>query len=243
MKTLRKYLYTPIALLLSVTALVSCHNDMPKPESKEGVFALILNVEDIKTEVETRASLEGIDISTFCVYLTDTKGNSWLEEVTYGSLTEKDCILPIGEDYNIYIESCSETDATELNDGFGIYRFVGETVFDVEAGKTTPVSVNCSMANAGVKFEFEESFTNKFPIHAVTTLDSRSLVFKKDNQENVAYYNMDDETKEVEISLSGSSGGWDDRLNVARNVTLQKGKVIVVKLTYNESNGVRMFNI
>jgi hypothetical protein len=130
-----------------------------------------------------------------------------------------------------------------LNNGFGAYRFFGKAVFDVQTGQSTPVTVNCIMVNAGLKFEFEESFINKFPIHAATTKDSRSLVFNSDNQENVAYYNMNAETHEVEINLSGSSGGWDDRLNVTRSVTLQKGKVIVVKLTYSESNGVRMFNI
>lgn len=243
MKTFRKYILSSIAMLSLVIMQTACSSEVPNPTPDRGNFSLLLTAADIQTEVQTRASIQGVDVNSFYVSLAEAEGAPIMEGRQYGTISFADCVLPAATGYKLWVESCTESEATALNNGFGAYRFFGEAVFDVQTGKSTPVTVNCTMVNAGLKFEFEESFINKFPIHAATTKDSRSLVFNSDNQENVAYYNMNAETHEVEINLSGSSGGWDDRLNVTRSVTLQKGKVIVVKLTYSDGNGVRMFNI
>lgn len=243
MKTLKKYMLSSVAVLSLALMPISCTNEVPNPADQQGEFSLLLTAADIQTEVQTRVSISGVDVNNFYVSLTEAEGAPIMEGRQYGTISFADCVLPAATGYKLWVESCTESEATALNNGFGAYRFFGEAVFDVQTGKSTPVTVNCTMVNAGLKFEFEESFINKFPIHAATTKDSRSLVFNSDNQENVAYYNMNAETHEVEINLSGSSGGWDDRLNVTRSVTLQKGKVIVVKLTYSDGNGVRMLNI
>lgn len=239
MINLRNYIYASLAILL----FGACTNEMPSPVLHEGRFSLSLDTDDIDVEIQTRAGLAGVNINNFYISLTDKEGTPLLQNRVYGEMTSGEYVLPSEAGYSIIVESCSETNATTLNNGYGAYRFVGDAVFDIEANKTTSVSVNCAMVNAGLQIIFDQSFTTKFPIHAVTTQDSRAIVFNSDNQENIAYYDMNAETLDMKIKVTGSTGGWDGRLDVTKDITLQKGKVIVVKLTYTESNGVRMLNV
>ena len=243
MKTFRKYILSSVVMLSLAIMHTACSNEVPNPTPDQGNFSLLLTAADIQTEVQTRASIQGVDVNSFYVSLAEAEGAPIMEGRQYGTISFADCVLPVATGYKLWVESCTESEATALNNGFGAYRFYGEAVFDVQSGKNTPVAVNCTMVNAGLQVVLDKSFTDKFPVHAVTTQDSRSLVFSSNNPDAVAYYNMQADVLPISLRITGSSGGWDDRLNVIRSVTLQKGKVIVVKLTYNESNGVRMFNI
>ena len=96
------------------------------------------------------------------------------------------------------------------------------------------------MLNAGLQLVFDQTFINKFPVHAVTTQDSRALVFNAANQENVAYYDMSNEAQKMSLRITGSSGGWDDRLDITREVELQKGKIVKLHITYSATSGARI---
>ena len=240
MKTIRKYILSSLAILSMALMPTACTNEVPTPETQEGRFSLSLSAADIQTEVQTRASILGVDANNFYISLNEAEGTPLLVSKQYSAMTDADYILPTANGYELLVESCSETEATTLNNGFGAYRFVGNATFDIVSNENTPVSVNCVMLNAGLQLVFDQTFINKFPVHAVTTQDSRALVFNAANQENVAYYDMSNEAQKMSLRITGSSGGWDDRLDVTREVELQKGKIIKLHITYSATNGARI---
>jgi hypothetical protein len=55
----------------------------------------------------------------------------------------------------------------------------------------------------------------------------------------VAYYNTDQPTVTVSIRLTGSAGGWSDRIDMIKDVTLTKGKITRLTIAFDEnSDGV-----
>lgn len=240
MKTFRKYILSSIAMLSLAIMQIACSSEVPDPTSDQGNFSLLLTAADIQTEVQTRASIQGVDVNSFYVSLAEAEGTPLLSGRQYGTISSADCILPAANGYKIWVESCTEPEATTLNNGFGAYRFLGEAVFDVHADETTPVAINCIMVNAGLQIVFDKSFTDKFPIHAVTTQDSRTLIFNSQNTDNVAYYNMQADVLPMSLRITGSSGGWDNRLDVTRQVELQKGKIVKMHITYSDASGARI---
>lgn len=236
MKTFRKYILSSVVMLSLAIMHTACSNEVPNPTPDQGNFSLLLTAADIQTEVQTRASIQGVDVNNFYVSLAEAEGTPIMEGRQYGTISFADCVLPAATGYKLWVESCTESEATALNNGFGAYRFFGEAVFDVQTGKNTPVAVNCTMVNAGLQVVLDKSFTDKFPVHAVTTQDSRALVFSSNNPDAIAYYNMQADVLPMSLRITGSSGGWDDRLDMTKSITLTKGKINVMKLTYSESS-------
>lgn len=236
MKTVRKYILSSVVMLSLAIMHTACSNEVPNPTPDQGNFSLLLTAADIQTEVQTRASIQGVDVNNFYVSLAEAEGTPIMEGRQYGTISFADCVLPAATGYKLWVESCTESEATALNNGFGAYRFFGEAVFDVQTGKNTPVAVNCTMVNAGLQVVLDKSFTDKFPVHAVTTQDSRALVFSSNNPDAIAYYNMQADVLPMSLRITGSSGGWSDRLDMTKSITLTKGKINVMKLTYSESS-------
>ena len=81
------------------------------------------------------------------------------------------------------------------------------------------------------------AFTDKFPIYAITTNDARSLVWDSSHTGAIAYYDMTAEADILELKVTGSKGGWEDRLNKNFTIDLQKGKVCKVTLQYDDNSG------
>jgi hypothetical protein len=240
MKTFRKYILSSVVMLSLAIMHTACSNEVPNPTPGQGNFSLLLTAADIQTEVQTRASIQGVDVNSFYVSLAEAEGTTLMVGRQYGTISFADCVLPTATGYRLWVESCTEAEATTLNNGFGAYRFFGDAVFDVQTDKSTPVTVNCTMVNAGLQVVLDKSFTDKFPVHAVTTQDSRSLVFSSNNPDAIAYYNMQTDVLPMSLRITGSSGGWDDRLDVTRQVELQKGKIIKMHITYSDASGARI---
>lgn len=235
-----KSVYSLSLILFLGLVFVGCESNV-LPEnalSDEGTFSLSLTPDEVQSEVVTRASLH-LDVATFQITLTEADGMSLLEKRLFGELSEAERILPAATDYHLKVESCTPAEAIALNEGWGMAHFVATTTFDIVSDQHTPVSLTCSMDNAGVQFVFDQSFLDKFPIHAATTQDSRSIVFNKDTQDRVAYYPIAEETTIVRLKLTGSAGGWSDRLDMTHTLTLTKGKIYTVNVTYNESSAIK----
>ena len=239
MKTIKQYMLVSLGLLSLVLTPTACTSEVPNPSTQQGEFSISLTAADIHTELQTRTSISGVDINNFYVSLNDAEGISFMENKQFATITGANCILPAATGYELLVESCTESEATTLNNGFGAYRFVGSATFDIVAGEITPVAVNCVLQNAGLQIEFDESFTAKFPIYAVTTQDTRALVFNSDNQGIAAYYDVPDELV-LSLRITGSSGGWDDRLDIIREVELNKGKITKILVTYSVESGSRI---
>ena len=235
-----KSVYSLSLILFLGLVFVGCESNV-LPEnalSDEGTFSLSLTPDEVQSEVVTRASLH-LDVATFQITLTEADGMSLLEKRLFGELSEAERILPAATDYHLKVESCTPAEAIALNEGWGMAHFVATTTFDIVSNQHTPVSLTCSMDNAGVQFVFEQSFLDKFPIHAVTTQDSRSLVFNKDTQNKIAYYPIAEDGVTVRLKLTGSAGGWSDRIEIVQEMPISRGKIYTVNVSYNESSAIK----
>lgn len=220
----------------------ACNSDMvPGKEtdaSATGRFTVSVLTEEITTEDITRGTTSNMDVNKFKVSIADAKGLTLISGKEVGTLEDNDRILPVADDYLIQVTNCMEEEAISANDGWGCIRFLASETFDIVASTTTPLELECTMANAGLMVLFDESFTNKFPVHAATTQDTRSLVFKSDNSDKVAYYNLSQSQGTVPLRLTGGSAGkWEDRIDKTENITITKGKITKLHVSFSENGG------
>lgn len=235
MKTKIQYI-----ILLAVTALLAGCNNEQDPfnvSSNKGSFALNLNNGVIVVNAETRGEPRTLSASEAANYNLMVYQNSielWNQKQKYKDLSSYN-MLSVGSGYAVYAESCTDAEAET---GFGCPRYAGRSEsFEIEANKTTPVSVTCEPTNGGLCVVFDESFTKVFGSYSVTTTDDRKLRFDKDNgaifiKENekdkrqsgaVAYYNLDplsDDGKNVELEILAKGAQ-----TITKSVLIKKGKV------------------
>ena len=241
METLAKHIKTTCTLLFMLSMVLlntGCDVDIESAASNKGTFFLSLTPDEVQSEVITRATLN-LEVETFQITLSEANGVPLLEKRLFGELTEAECTLPAATGYQLKAESCTPDEAVALNEGWGMAHFVGTTTFDIVSNQHTPVALTCSMDNAGVQFVFEQSFLDKFPIHAVTTQDGRSLVFNKDTQDKIAYYPIAEDEATIRLKLTGSAGGWSDRIDVIQEMPISRGKIYTINVAYNESNAAK----
>jgi hypothetical protein len=180
-----------------------------------------------------------LDVKDFQITLAEANGTLLLDKRLLGELSEAECTLPAATGYQLKAESCTPEEAITLNERWGMAHFVATTTFDIVSNQRTPVSLTCSMDNAGVQFVFEQSFLDKFPIHAVTTQDGRSLVFNKDTHEKIAYYPIEEDGETVRLKLTGSAGGWSDRIEIIQDMPISRGKIYMVSVAYDGSSATK----
>lgn len=238
MKTLAIHIKTFCTLIFTLAVLLlhtGCESDtaIETALSGKGTFAPVLAVGEVQSEVITRAALD-LDVADFKITLTEANGISLFDGKKLSSLTEAECTLPAGTGYRIKAENCTPDEAVTLNEGWGMAHFVASTTFDVVSNQHTPVSLTCMMDNVGLQVVFDQSFLDKFPIHAATTQDSRSLVFNQNTQDAIAYYPVEGDAVTVKLRLTGSAGGWTDRLDITKELVLAKGKIYTIHITYDE---------
>lgn len=225
-------------MMVATLLLAGCSCDPVDMQdvSGEGRFSLSLQAEHIQVDVETRANIE-MNTEDFLIYLQDASGEKLIDGKAKKALNAADYNVSGGTGYTISAESCTSEEATTANQGWGAPHFTGESTFDVTAGQTTPVTLQCTLQNAGVTVNVQSSFTEKFPVYSITTEDSRSLVWNSQSVGNIAYYNTTAEESNLELRVVGSQGGWEDRVNITKTVTLTRGKVNSINLSYDDNSG------
>lgn len=243
---MKKYLIILCSLLL--TACLVSEKDMPSPtpapvetEEEMGNFELTLTGERQTRATSTVITKEEADNFLITIY----KGSDVYRETA--RLKDINTRLSAGYGYKIFAESCSETEAITTNYGWGQRRYAGMSApFAVKAGQTTPVSVGCSVANAGVEVVFDESvpayFTTSYDI--TITEGNRTIVFDAItggtqvggviNQGEVAYFNVDDEGHHT-ITYTINAVG-PKTLTKTGTLELTKAKISRIKLNYERSN-------
>lgn len=241
-----------LSLILSSLLFASCmvhEMDMPngKQTPAETEEEQMGNIEVTLTgERQTRATTTVItkeEADNFLI--TIYKGSDVYRETA--RLKDMNTRLSAGYGYKVFAESCSETEAITSNSGWGQRRYAGMSApFAVKAGQTTPVSVGCSVANAGVEVIFDESvpayFTTSYDI--TITEGNRTIVFdaitggtqsgNEINQGEVAYFNVDEEghhTVTYTITAVGPK-----TLTKTATLELTKAKISRIKLNYERSN-------
>ena len=235
-----KSVYSLFAYLVASLLITSCDADHTTlvMGDEAGTFSLALTTGEVQSEVITRAALN-LDVKDFQITLAEANGTLLLDKRLLGELSEAECTLPAATGYQLKAESCTPEEAITLNERWGMAHFVATTTFDIVSNQHTPVSLTCSMDNAGVQFVFEQSFLDKFPIHAVTTQDGRSLVFNKDTHEKIAYYPIEEDGETVRLKLTGSAGGWSDRIEIIQEMPISRGKIYMVSVAYDGSSATK----
>lgn len=226
-------------IFFATFSISSCCNEeiIPEANPAEGSFSLSLSPDDIETETVTRVGFD-TNVSNFKLSLFDSSSSAVFQNILYGELSPEDCMLPASVGYLLTAESCSESESILNNNGYGQIRFVGSTEFDVRSGENTDVALNCSMVNAGLQVIFDDSFVDKFPINNIVTQDVRSLTFNSSLDGSIAYYNLSNsDSMLLKLKLTGSIGGWEGRLDKALEVTLVKGKILRLVITFSEATG------
>lgn len=220
--------------LFATLLLTACIGDFDTPKvAQQGYFAIELETDSLVEEVETRAARELTyeEAKKYLVTLTQGEEVVWTHK-KFEEITQADRTQPLGENYVVMAEDITEEEAESANDGWGCRRYAGlSETFSVVSKQTTFVTVPCRMANAGLSVVFDESFTSYFSDYAVTTDDLRALKFNTNGR--IAYYNTDANGRHnLDIAISASAG-WDGTVRLRRSLTLQRGKIIRLKVKLN----------
>lgn len=215
--------------------LVSCVSELDLPQNTEGqgMFALSLSASGLKTEVETRADedswqeLTSTEAASYLITLIKDSKTLWGPKV-FSSINQTDCTQPVGQGYVVSAENCTTAEAESANNGWGQRRYYGKSSsFSITKDETTDVRINCHIANAGLSVQFDESFTTYFTLgYSVTTDDSRGLRFDENTTDNdVAYYNIPEESTRTVHLLVNASAGWDGILHLEHDLVMQPGRI------------------
>lgn len=134
--------------------------------------------------------------------------------------------LPAGGGYSIKAENCDEQTAITANDGWGQKRYAGISgQFRIESGRTTKVSISCSVVNSGLTFTFDESVKSLGSYSMTVTDGNRQIVFDSTTDGKIAYFNVPAEgTKDVTYHLV--AGGIDKEGTLALSMAKLKNLTI-----------------
>jgi len=237
MKQRTLYIIYSLFVGLLLTACVSDDND--PQDNPHGSFTLGLSTDSLAVEVTTRTGRDLTDAEqqVFAVSLRQ-KGETIWENIPFADITLADRTQPVGGSYVVSAESCTSAEAESVNEGWGQRRYWGESdIFDIKREENTDVRVNCHMANAGLRVEFDESFTSYFTMgYSVTTDDSRTLRFDGNTTGRIAYYNIPQGNTRIVHMLVNASAGWDGTLHIERDILLTRGGVTRLSVRKGEAD-------
>lgn len=252
---MRKYLFIfSFALLLAACSVgemdlptTPVENASPvvsaDEEEQMGSFELTLTGERKTRATTTTISKEQADNFLVTIY----KGSDVYRETSL--LKNMNKRISAGYGYSIFAESCSEATAESSNDGWGERRYSGTSPqFAVKAGETTPVSINCSVANAGVEVVFDKTVSTYFTggFYVSITEGSRYIEFNRytgglsaegitTQESEVAYFNVgEDDTRTITYHIHAVS----PRKTLDRDVeiTLTRKSIFRIRINYEMSS-------
>ena len=153
--------------------------------------------------------------------------------------------FPVGQDYSVYAESCTEADAENNNNQWGQKRFVGTSdSFGVNKGQTTEVYVGMSVNNAAMCVVIQPSLANYFRTSCTITLSDadRGLVWNYDNAGKVedgettdgqiAYFNLGEEGTRV-VSYTINAVSDNKTITKEGTIKLNRAKMSRLNLAYD----------
>ena len=193
-----KQLYTIILSFLSLSCILcACtEHDWPASldvdkEQQAGWGGINVYLQGSATTRATTSTITKEEADLFLV--TIYKGEDLIAQQrqlrTVGSMT-----FPAGNGYRLTVENITEQDAEALNDGWGAKRYTGTSRnFSIQAGQTTAVGVNCTVANAAVAVKIDEALEGC----TVTISDGKDRTLTT-TKNNIAYFNV---AKDSQISV------------------------------------------
>ena len=216
---MKKTIFSIMALAMAMT---SCTNEeIITPAEQYGYINVNVTNEPLEENVaQTRATVA--DYKTWVV----TAGDNDLT---------KDNKVPAGT-YTVTAKSHTNMDAAlALEDNWGVAYYEGRHEnLEVKAGQTATANINCGKAKNG-------RITTSFNLAAVFTDVSitvdRNLTFKKENENQKAYF----APGEVSYTLKYKYNGSEEK-SIAKAVTVAAGTEHIISVSSN-SNGTITVNI
>lgn len=131
--------------------------------------------------------------------------------------------FPVGNGYKVYVESITESQAIEANDGWGAKRFTGNSrSFGIVSGQSASVSVPCGQANAAINIDVETANSTV----TLVASDGRQLTT---TESRVAYFNLDTATP-LEVTITVEKNGEV----IQKEVTIEEPKQVNVNVKPDE---------
>lgn len=189
-----------ITALMAMLTIAGCSerewpNTQPTDQQTEGEGSIEVQLRGSSTRATT-STITQEEANLFLV--TITKSDEVIAQQTQlgkvGHMT-----FPAGYGYKLFVESITESDAETLNDGWGAKRFTGNSKsFGIQAGQTTAVAVNCTVANAAVAVNLEAEGCT-----VIVSGGTRSLTTTEDK---IAYFNIP-QTGKLDVTLTIQKDG------------------------------------
>lgn len=186
MYKMKKLTYA-VVLMLSMLAVASCNvNELSGDSAGSGVEECGRIDIQLKGSAPTRATTSTITKEEADLFLVSiAKGEdvvaSQKQLAKVGTMS-----FPAGYGYRLFVESITEQDAETLNEGWGAKRFTGNSKsFGIQAGQTTKVAVNCTVANAAVAVNMAEGVEG-----CTVTITDGGRILVTDVDGKVAYFNV-----------------------------------------------------
>ncbi len=150
------------AALVAMTACNKNLIEVSTPEADYGYISL-----GISADTELVVTKTDVDKSNYQVSLYSSDGVLQGTKV-YSAISEEGWKVAAGK-YKFKVENILEAKiyGSEVNSGKGQLYIAGESenVFEVHAGLTTEQTVNCSVKNSKVSFQYTEAFLEVFPTY------------------------------------------------------------------------------
>ena len=169
-------------------------------ERESGAFA------DVNTATKANPTIP----DTYSVITENAQGGQ--ESVGTGnySAIKNGFTLKAGTGYKMSAFNVTEAVAESSNGGNGEARYFGSSSFNVIAGQTADVNFVCTMVNAQVAIDYDESFSLQFSDYSVelsTAVNTNRVVVMPataDLTAPIAFFNVNDTNPTLSIKIKGT---------------------------------------
>lgn len=149
-----------LSLILFLFLLVGCDSSDVPEAAGYGYINLNIDTNPEISVATTRAEDTGTDVSTYLITIKNENA-TYLSQKPYSIIQSTPLRFEAGT-YSIIAESCISTDAESANNRWGKARYYGSQEITVVTSQTTDAEIVCTMQNAKVNVEYDQTFKNIF---------------------------------------------------------------------------------
>lgn len=232
---------------IALIAAACTNNEDPSQEYGQINLSLENNITpEIEVNTRTVTDLSETEAKDYNIQVLQS-GSVKLESTNYLTFKNTTFIFPVGSDYTVTAESCTEEDAKTANDGVGQIRYFGTSApFPINTNAKSDVKVTCAMANAKVSINYDEVFTQVFSSFTVTVHTeadaSREITFDSNGKCNTAYdaayFNIDSQNQKLVCVVSGTYKG--NIRTTTQNIQLEAAKWYKLNIKTSASGQINM---
>lgn len=172
----------------------ACSSEIPMNEAYGTVCFSIDS--DASRAIDTSYDIDDFHVSV-------KQGETVVVKPKLYGLIQEGVLVKVGEGYQAYAESCSESEAESVNEGWGCIRYYGASEpFSVTADQAEKIDLPCGIMNAAVSVKVDGQVSEDYQLTLQASDDSkRNLVFNASTEGRTAYFNVS-ENREIRYTLT-----------------------------------------